>query len=309
MDRITEIKNEVRKAITGKDQIIDRVLNAILSGGHILIEDIPGVGKTTLALALSKALGFSFGRVQFTPDVVPSDITGFSVYDGETGKFNYREGAILKNFFLADEINRTSSKTQSALLEVMQENKVTVDGEVHKVPEPFVVVATQNPVGTAGTQMLPEAQLDRFMIKISIGYPDEKAQVEILKNREGRDPLDEVKAVTTSSKVVELKDKVKGIYVDEKIYEYITSLCQASRENPYVRLGISPRGALAISNMAKGRAFMSGRDYVVPEDIRDVFVDTTRHRLVMQPKAAIEKIDADTVLIGLLEQIKAPKLD
>lgn len=309
MNRVNEIKNEVKKAITGKDLIIERVLNAILAGGHILIEDIPGVGKTTLALALSKALGLSFGRVQFTPDVVPSDITGFSIYDKETGNFHYREGAILKNFFLADEINRTSSKTQSALLEVMQENKVTVDGEVHRVPEPFVVIATQNPVGTAGTQMLPEAQLDRFMIKLSIGYPDEKAQVAILKNREGHDPLEDVTAVVSPEEVVELKAKVKKVYVDDKIYEYITRLCQSSREDEYVKLGISPRGALSIAGMAKGNAFMSARDYVVPEDVQKIFVDTTRHRLVLQSRAGIEKIKCDTILERILENTKAPKLD
>ncbi len=308
-DRVSDIVNEVKKAISGKDDVIEKVLEAILAGGHILIEDIPGVGKTTLALALSKAMGLKFNRVQFTPDVVPSDITGFTVYDNKTDSFTYREGAALTNFFLADEINRTSSKTQSALLEVMQEEKVTVDGVSHPVPQPFVVVATQNPVGTVGTQMLPEAQLDRFMIKISMGYPDMNSQIEILKNREKYNPLDKVEKIVSSDELILMKNEVKNIYVDEKIYRYITELCEATRKNEYIRLGISPRGALSIAGMAKAKAYVQGRNFVTPEDVEHVFCDTSRHRVFLLPKASISNLDVDTVLIGIMDSIKAPKLD
>ena len=308
-DQIKRVKEEIKKAVTGKDREIEKVLSAILAGGHVLIEDIPGVGKTTLALATSKALGLSFGRVQFTPDVVPSDITGFTVYDKETGSFKYREGAILTNFFLADEINRTSSKTQAALLEVMQEEKVTVDGVSYEVPKPFVVVATQNPVGTTGTQMLPEAQLDRFMIKISMGYPDSDAQLEILKQREEKDPLGEVSPVITKEELIEIKNRVKKIYTDDKIYMYITQICEATRNNEYIRLGVSPRGALALANLARANAYMEGRDYVVPEDVDAIANDALRHRLVLEPKASLNEKTADSLITEIVDNIKAPKLD
>ncbi len=308
-NKIQEVKNEVGKVVSGKDEIIEVVLEAILAGGHILIEDIPGVGKTTLALSLSKSLGLTFNRVQFTPDVVPSDITGFAIYDKETGTLRYHEGAVITNFFLADEINRTSSKTQSALLEVMQEEKVTVDGEAHFVPQPFVVVATQNPVGTAGTQMLPEAQLDRFMIKTSMGYPDSDAQLEILKRREKDNPLDYTKSILTAAELVKIKEIVRQIFTDDKIYRYITQLCEATRNHEYVKLGASPRGAIALANMSRSRAFIQGRDYVVPEDVKDVFLCTLRHRLILQAKASLNNIKADDILSEIISSISAPKID
>ncbi|MBR3242610.1 MAG: MoxR family ATPase [Parasporobacterium sp.] len=303
------IMDEMKKAVSGKDNVIWQVLTAILAGGHILLEDIPGVGKTTLALALSRALGLSFQRVQFTPDVVPSDITGFSVYDKARGQFTFRKGAVMTNFFLADEINRTSSKTQSALLQVMQEGQVTVDGKTYEMPRPFVVLATQNPVGTAGTQMLPEAQLDRFMIKITMGYPDIAAQIEILKNRETQDPLELVEAKTTAEELLGMKEEIKRIYVDEKIYQYIINLAEASRHHEQVRLGISPRGTLALSGMAKARAFIQDRDFVTPEDVQAVFHDTCRHRLILHPKAGVSHITSDDILNEILEKEKAPKTD
>ena len=307
--KITSIMEEVRKAVSGKDAVIMQVLTAILAGGHILLEDIPGVGKTTLALALSRALGLSFQRVQFTPDVVPSDITGFSVYDKEKGEFTFRQGAVMTNFFLADEINRTSSKTQSALLQVMQEGKVTVDGKTFEMPQPFVVLATQNPVGTAGTQMLPEAQLDRFMIKITMGYPDPEAQIEILKNRQLRDPLELVEAVSTAEELSDMKENVKQVYVDHKIYQYIINLAEASRHHEQVRLGISPRGTLALCGMAKARAFMEERDFVTPEDIQAVFHDSLRHRLILHPRAGVSHVTSDDILKEILEKEKAPKTE
>lgn len=306
-EKIGLIESEVKKAVSGKDDIIERVLTAILAGGHILLEDIPGVGKTTLALAMSRALGLDFGRVQFTPDVVPSDITGFSVYDSKTGEFTYRDGAILTNFFLADEINRTSSKTQAALLQVMQEGQVTVDGTTHKVPNPFVVMATQNPVGTAGTQMLPEAQLDRFMIKIAMGYPDFDAQIEILKQREKSDPLDDVKGVVSAEDVAAMKDDVKNVHVDDKIYKYITTLAEATRSHEYVKLGVSPRGSIALTNMAKANAYVQGRDFVIPEDVLQVIHSTWCHRVMLLPKANVAGKNVEDIINEITDQIKAPK--
>lgn len=308
-DKIELIKKEIGKAIVGKDAIVEKVLTAMLADGHVLLEDIPGVGKTTLALAFSKAMGMKFNRVQFTPDVVPSDITGFSMYNKETQKFEYVAGAVMCNFFLADEINRTSSKTQSALLEVMQEGRVTVDGETHQLPQPFIVMATQNPLGTAGTQPLPEAQLDRFMIKLSMGYPDFQAQIDILKDREIVNPLTTINEVVTGEEVMEMKDKVKSVYVDDKIYTYITTLVEATRNHTLIRLGVSPRGALALRNMAKAKAFVEGRDYVVPEDISELFDDICRHRLILHPKAALSNSGADQILNEILEANKAPKID
>lgn len=307
-EEILELKKEVGKVIVGKEEVIEKVLMAIIAGGHILLEDIPGVGKTTLALAFSKAMGLEFRRIQFTPDVVSSDITGFMIYDKQKNNFLYREGAVMCNFFLADEINRTSSKTQSALLEVMQEAKVTVDGEVHEIPQPFIVMATQNPIGTAGTQMLPEAQLDRFMIKLSMGYPEFNAQIEILKNREKEDPLDVVKEILSIEEVIEMKKEAKEIYVDNKIYEYVTMLVEATRKHDYVKLGISPRGALALCAIAKARAYILGRNYVIPEDVNECFLDVCRHRLILKPKANLTSMDTDSILQQILDENKAPKL-
>ncbi|MFQ9891650.1 MAG: AAA family ATPase [Emergencia sp.] len=308
-ERIIEIKKEIGKAITGKDQVVEKVLVAILAGGHILLEDIPGVGKTTLALACTKSMGLDFKRVQFTPDVVPSDITGFTIYDKNKGQFDYNPGAVMCNFFLADEINRTSSKTQSALLEVMQEGKVTVDGQTHVVPKPFVVMATQNPIGTIGTQMLPEAQLDRFMIQLSMGYPGFDEQVEILLNRDREDPLNTIHQVIDAEGLETIIGEVKAIFVDKKIYEYITALTEATRESEYIKLGVSPRGALALAAIVKAEAYLQGRDYVVPEDVDKLFVDVCRHRLILHPKAQLAEKSAVTLLKEILSCTAAPKLN
>lgn len=308
-EKISKIINETSKAITGKEEIIKRVLTVILAKGHVLLEDIPGVGKTTLALAISKSIGMEFGRVQFTPDVVPSDITGFTIFDKETGRFEYQDGAVMCNLFLADEINRTSSKTQSALLEVMQEGKVTVDGVSHNVPEPFTVIATQNPVGTAGTQLLPEAQLDRFMMKVSMGYPTFDEQVKILKLREGKDPLDDITSVVSTDELLNMLKEVNHVFTDEKIYRYITSLTEETRKNEYIRLGISPRGAISLAAAARAWAYIVGRDYVIPEDIDEIFIDVCSHRLVMEPKAKLDGVDAVKVLEEIKNNITAPKTD
>ena len=306
--KLREVTGEINKVIVGKEDIVEKVLMAILSDGHILLDDIPGVGKTTLALAISKTLGLEFNRVQFTPDVVPSDITGFSMYNKETGKFEYRPGAAMCNFLLADEINRTSSKTQSALLEVMQEGKITVDGETREVPSPFVVIATQNPFGSAGTQLLPEAQVDRFMIQLSMGYPTPEEQVRIMEDRNGRDPLDEVQNIITAEELDELKRECEGVHIDTKITKYIADLVETSRHNRYVKLGLSPRGAIATMKMAKAFSFMNGRDYVTPEDVRAVFPQVATHRLILSAKAQMENKTKQDVIEDIISASPAPQI-
>ena len=301
-----QIRQQVQKAISGKDEIIDKVLMVILAGGHILLEDVPGVGKTTLALAFSRAMGMSFQRVQFTPDVVPSDITGFTMYEKETGKFTYKPGAAMCNLLLADEINRTSSKTQSALLEVMQENAMTVDGEKHPVPQPFIVIATQNPLGTAGTQKLPEAQLDRFMVQLAMGYPDFDAQVDMLANRETTNPLDTILGVVTADDIQRMKQQVAAVYAHKLVYEYVTRLTEATRNSEYLRLGLSPRAAIAICAMARAHAYMAKRDYVIPADVEAVFVDCSRHRIITGPKAQLESKSPDDILKEILQTVPGP---
>lgn len=307
--KVEAIKAEVGKAILGKEDIIRKVLAVMIAGGHILLEDIPGVGKTTLALAFSRAMDLRFNRVQFTPDVVPSDVTGFTVYSKEKDTFVYRPGAAMCNILLADEINRTSSKTQSSLLEVMQEGNITVDGKTWKVPDPFVVIATQNPIGTAGTQMLPEAQLDRFMIQLSIGYPDAKAEVEILKDRKQADPLKSIQKVADAQEILAMRQEAKGIFVHDLIYEYITVLCRRTREHELIRLGISPRGALSLTAMSQAWAYIQGRNYVVPQDIWDVFPDIGRHRIILSPRANVQSMDRDSLLSEILSNAPMPKVE
>ena len=306
-NRVLAVKNEVKRAIIGKDDVIDKVMTAIIAGGHILLEDIPGVGKTTMALAFSKAMGMHFKRVQFTPDVVPSDITGFTMYDKSSGEFKYTAGAVVTNFLLADEINRTSSKTQSALLEVMQEGKVTVDGKTYKLPEPFIVIATQNPIGTAGTQMLPESQLDRFMVQLSIGYPTPQDQATILKDRSLKDPLATVRTIVSKEDILQMKAQAKMMYVDDKIYQYVSALAEATRNHEFVRLGLSPRGALALTDMAKADAYIKGQDFVAPENIQSVFKEVCAHRLVLQPKAQLTGTTKEDILDGIIGSRKAEK--
>ena len=258
-DNIKNIQNELSKVIVGKKEITDKILMAILARGHVLLEDVPGVGKTTTALGLSKILGLDFRRIQFTPDVVPSDVTGFTMYDKETGEFRYRPGAVMCNMLLADEINRTSSKTQSALLEVMEEGNVTVDGVTYKVPEPFVVIATQNPLGTAGTQMLPESQLDRFMVRLSMGYPDIKSLVELLRDRRKQIPMEQVHQILDGEQLMQMQQEAADVFISDEILEYISLLTAKTRQNEAITLGISPRGALALSRMARARAYLCGQ--------------------------------------------------
>ena len=300
------ILTEVKKAIVGKDNVLARALMVILSRGHILLEDVPGVGKTTLALAFSRAMGIEYRRVQFTPDVVPSDIIGFSIYDKQTGNLTYKPGAVMCNLLLADEINRTSSKTQSALLEVMEEHQVTIDGTTHPLPDPFIVIATQNPVGAAGTQLLPQAQLDRFMVRMKMGYPDFNSQVRILRDRRMENPLTSIAQVTDAAAVRNMQREVDQLRVSDSILEYITHLAQATRENAVVQLGVSPRGALAVLHMAQAFAYISGRDYVIPEDAAQIFGDVCAHRLVLSPKAKLAGKTQEDVIREVLSTVRMP---
>lgn len=303
---VENILHEVRKVIVGKDAVLEKILMTILSGGHVLLDDVPGTGKTTTALAFSRALGLQYGRIQFTPDVLPSDIVGFSLYHRDTGTFTYQPGAVMTNLLLADEINRTSSKTQSALLEVMEERQVTVDGVTRPLPAPFVVIATQNPVGSAGTQLLPQAQLDRFMVCLAMGYPDFASQVNILRDRHDGDPLDAVSTVSSADALLEMQAQARAVHTADELLAYITRLAEASRSHPLVTLGVSPRGALAVCRMCRSRAFMAGRDYVLPDDVADVFADVCAHRLILSPKARITGASAADVLTELLETVPRP---
>lgn len=303
-----QIQNEIKKVIIGKDDVIEKVLTAILAQGHILMEDVPGVGKTTMAMAFSKVLGLDNKRVQFTSDTMPSDIIGFSVYDKQSGKFEYKPGTIMTNLLLADEINRTSSKTQSALLEAMEERHVTVDGITHDLPKPFIVIATQNQVGSAGTQLLPSSQLDRFLIRTSMGYPDMKSQIEIMKERHHENPLDNIVPITNKETLNNLIYEAQNTFVADAVYAYASELIEETRHNQYIQLGISPRGALALCRAAKAHAFLQGRDYTTPEDVSSVFVDVCAHRLVLEAKARLHELSAEEILTEILKSIKQPNI-
>ncbi len=306
INKANEIISEVKKIVIGKDDIIKKVLTTILAKGNILIEDIPGVGKTTLALSFSKAMSLDCKRLQFTPDVLPSDVLGFSIYNKELDRFEYKQGSIMCNLFLADEVNRTSAKTQSALLEVMEEGKVTIDGITREVPKPFMVIATQNPVGSIGTQMLPESQLDRFMIKLTMGYPDIKSEIEILKGKQKRVPLDEIKPVATKEDILIMQDLVEKIYIHEKIYEYIVTLMSKTRNHPLIDLGVSPRGSVALTKLAKATAFLKNRDYVIPNDVQEIFKDVTIHRIILNTKARISNTSEEKILLDILNSVSIP---
>lgn len=305
-NRTEKIISELRKVIVGKDEILEKVFMAILSGGHVLLEDNPGVGKTTLALTFSKVLDMDYKRMQFTSDSVPSDIIGFTFYDRQKEEFLYKEGVVMTNLLLADEINRTSSRTQSALLEVMEEGQVTVDAVTYAVPSPFVVLATQNPVGTLGTQMLPAAQLDRFMIRLHMGYPDFQSQVQILKSRHHENPLDKVQTIIGIEELLEMQKDAGTVHVEDVVYEYITHLAENTRNHPYITMGLSPRGMLALAQMAKAYAYVKGREYVIPQDVQAVFLDVAAHRIVLSTKAKIAEVTEKSVLEEILNQVQMP---
>ncbi len=308
-EKIDILQKEVSTVIKGKDEVIRKVIMAILASGHVLLEDVPGLGKTTLAKAFSKALGFANKRIQFTPDTMPSDIVGMSIYNEQTNAFEYVEGAAVNcNLLLGDEINRTSSKTQSALLEAMAEGCVTVDGVTHQLLEPFVVMATQNPVTSGGTQALPDSQLDRFMICLSMGYPDAESQLAILKNVSDRDLIEKVQPVMTIEDVKQAKSYVKNMQVNDEILRYIICLCEKTREHEHVELGISPRGVGALAEMAKAFALCEGRTYVVPDDVLAIFSDVCAHRLILNTKARRENVTAYEILEEIAQQVEKPKL-
>lgn len=306
-EKIEAVMNQVNRVILGKDDCIRRVMTAILAGGHVLIEDIPGVGKTSMALAFARAMNLKQNRVQFTPDVLPSDITGFSMYVKATDQFVYQPGAVMCNLFLADEINRTSAKTQSALLEVMEEGTVTVDGVTRAVPKPFVVIATENPIGSAGTQMLPESQLDRFMISIEMGYPSPKDELEILMTQSEVRPLDSLEAVITESDLMEMQREAAQVYVHETVCEYIIELVNATRNHDALALGLSTRGALAITKLAKAAAYMDGRSFVLPQDVVDVFPDGAIHRLKCSSKTRLNHGSVQQVIEDILKYVEMPR--
>ncbi|MBO4996843.1 MAG: MoxR family ATPase [Lachnospira sp.] len=305
-DKITRVKQEIKKVIIGKDEVIDVILMTLMAGGHVLLEDIPGVGKTTLALAFSKTLSLGYHRMQFTPDVLPADVTGFSMYNKRTESFEYKEGAVMCNLFLADEINRTSPKTQSALLEVMEEHMVTVDGVTHPLPTPFFVIATQNPLGSAGTQKLPESQLDRFMVKLSMGYPDPESEVAILK-AENQGMLEQVSKVMSLSDIEEAQQVIEQLHVEDSIYQYIAAITAATRQSEWLKSGVSPRGGKAMLRMARACAYMSDRDYVIPEDVLSVLYHVSCHRVTLSVKAKAEGRTEEEILKELVSAIAMPQ--
>ena len=297
---------QVRRAVVGKDEVLARVLLAILAGGHILLEDIPGVGKTTMALAFSRALGLACRRVQFTPDVMPSDITGFTLYNRDTGRMEYQPGAVLCNLFLADELNRATSRTQSALLEAMEEGQVTVDGVSRPVPEPFIVIATQNPAGASGTQPLPDSQMDRFMVRLSLGYPAPADEAEMVRRRQGASPLDAVRQVVDGAGLLALRERAGAVYLSDEVLDYIVRLVSATRSHPMVLQGASPRATLALAAMSRAAALVRGRDYVLPEDVSLVFPDVVPHRLLLSPRAEGDK--SFDPAAELLARVAPPKV-
>ena len=300
------ILDEVKKAVVGKDGALVMALLAILAGGHILLEDIPGVGKTTMALAFSKVLSLRYNRVQFTPDVLPSDIVGFSVYNKATGAMEYKDGAILCNLFLADELNRATSRTQSALLEAMEERTVTVDGITHPVPDPFVVIATQNPVGASGTQLLPDSQMDRFMVRLSLGYPKPADEKEMLTRKQQGNPLDSVRCMADKGGLASMRKEAEQNYVSDKILEYIIRLNNATRNDPAILQGASPRASLAVTSMSKAAAWVQGRDYVLPADVKLIYPATVAHRIILTPDAEAAGRKAEALVENILKSVSAP---
>ena len=307
-ERGQQVLSQVRRVVVGKDNVLVWVLAVLLAKGHILLEDIPGVGKTTMALAFSKTLQLDCNRMQFTPDVLPSDVTGYSILDQQSGKMVYNPGAVLCNLFLADELNRATSRTQSALLEAMEEGQVTVDGITHPVPQPFTVIATQNPTGAAGTQLLPDSQMDRFMIRLHLGYPAPKDEMQMVLSRRNGNPLTQLEPLLSREDLVELQNIVENTHVSDTVVSYAVSLVCATRQHPLIARGASPRATLAVVALAKSIAQLRGRDYVVPEDVREVYPHVLAHRLLLSAAAQAQRSNAETILKQILQAHPAPKL-
>ena len=300
-----QILDEVKKVICGKDNVIRLVMTAILSGGHILIEDVPGVGKTTMALAFSRTMGLDYGRVQFTPDVLPSDIIGFSVLDKETKEMHYQKGAIFHNLFLADELNRASPRTQSAFLEAMEEGQITMDEKTYPLPDPFIVFATQNPSGSAGTSLLPDSQMDRFTVRLSMGYPGNVDEKNMLMNRQdGRNPMKEIERICSAEDLMRMRTEASKVHVRDKLFDYIVALADATRNHPDLERGASPRATLALTSMAKAFAYMNNHDFVSDEDVRAVFVPVMAHRLLLTPEAEFNDLKTESIAEEILAKTR-----
>lgn len=304
-EKIKKIIGNINEVIVGKTEVIEKVIICLLAGGNALIEDVPGVGKTMLVKALAKSMGCDFSRIQFTPDLLPSDITGVNILNPKTGEFQFKFGPIMSNIVLADEINRTSPKTQSSLLEAMEEKQITVDNVTYKLDEPFIVLATQNPIEYEGTFPLPEAQLDRFMMRISIGYPSEEEEIMMLRRFKNKNPLESIREVVTKEEVVKMQEEVKEVFVDEKVEKYIVSLIAKTREREEILIGASPRATLHLLKASQSRAYVLGRDFVTPDDVKDVFVEVISHRIAVRPEVKIKGQTEVKLLSDIMEKTAA----
>lgn len=302
-EKLELLMNEVKKAVLGKDDVLKRVIVAFLANGHILLEDIPGVGKTNLAVALTKAMQLDYQRVQLTSDVLPSDLLGYSVYDFETKEMTFKKGPLFTNIFLADEINRTSSKTQSALLQVMEEGNISVDGTTYPTKKPFIVIATQNPFGSAGTQMLPDSQLDRFMMRLSLGYPDLDSEIEIINRKKGGNPLDNIEAIISPEQLAKMQEEVTKVYIDPSLVRYIVQIVQATRNHEKIELGASPRASIALMKAAQATAYLYGRDYIVVEDINENLYETLNHRIFLVPSVKKNRDNFQLIMEDIMLKI------
>lgn len=306
MAMLAKIRDNVAKVIVGKNDVIEKVLAALICGGHALIEDVPGVGKTTLVTALARSLNCSFQRIQFTPDVLPSDVTGYTSFNMKTGEREVNFGGVMSQIVLADEINRTSPKTQSSLLEVMQEGQVTIDGKTYPVPQPFMVLATQNPVEQVGTYPLPEAQLDRFLMKISVGYPDKNQEIEILSKNKGARPIDSVEPVASGDDILALREEHARIVCAEPVMEYIVLIAEATRKDDRIALGVSPRGSLALMNAAMANAMLRGRSFTLPDDVQTMIRSVLAHRLVLNARNNLTGETPSSILDAIVRSVKVP---
>ncbi len=306
---LKKIADNVENVIVGKRNAVELAIISLISNGHVLLEDVPGVGKTSLVSSLAKSISASFKRIQFTPDVLPSDITGFSIFNQKTGEFEFRPGTAMCQILLADEINRTSPKTQSSLLEIMEEHQVTVDGTTYKLPKPFMVLATQNPIEYIGTYPLPEAQMDRFFIKISLGYPQQGEEVYILSRFLEDNPLDTLEAVATSDDILQIQKDVKQVYIDKTLKNYVVDIVSMTRKHQYIALGASPRGSIAVCRAAQAWAYFNGRAFVIPEDIKKMLLPTLSHRLVLKQEAKLKKMSSSDILTSIIDKVYIPMVD